>query len=242
MRVLVVEDSTAVQCFHKFALGMFKEMVLDTAMDGVAAIKLLAEHQYDVVLLDINLPLMDGVKVLSSIKRAGGQQSETPVIMVTSEADAETDRRVLDLGAFKILHKPVAAHEIRDAVTEALNQPVAEPPEQTENRRAPRLRIELTAMLSSAPSVELMTYDISPYGAFLITDEPLEVGTSVMLSIEIPHLPEPVAVTATVAHRRTEASQDLPAGFGVSFDLDSPEQKSHLEQVFLLPEPKNRTE
>lgn len=242
MRVLVVEDSTAVQSFHKFALGMFKEMVLDTALDGVAALKLLAEHHYDVVLLDINLPLMDGVKVLSSMKRKGGRQSETPVIMVTSEADAGTDQQVMDLGAFKILHKPVAAHQIRDAVNEAMNQPAAEPPEFQEKRSAPRLRIELTAMLSSAPSVELVTFDISPHGAFLITDSPLDVGTSVMLSIELPHLPEPLSVTATVAHRRDEPAGVMPAGFGVRFDHDSPEQEKALEKAFLLTAKKSRPE
>jgi two-component system chemotaxis response regulator CheY len=182
MRVLVVEDSTVVQSFHKFALGMFKEMELDMAMDGVAAIKLLAEHRYDVVLLDINLPLMDGMKVLSTMKRKGGHHAETPVIMVTSEADAETARRALELGAFKILHKPVAAHDIRDAVTEALNQPAAEPPELREKRSA----------------------------------------------------------TATVVHRRDEPSRGMPAGFGVSFDHDSPEPTKQMEQAFLLPEHRGR--
>lgn len=122
MRILVVEDSTAVQAFHRVALRTYRDLVLDTALDGVAALKLMAEHRYDVVLLDINMPLMDGIKVLASMKRAGGHQATTPVIMVTSEADAETDQRVLELGAFNILHKPVKPHDIRDAVAAALGE------------------------------------------------------------------------------------------------------------------------
>jgi len=236
MRILVVDDSRAVQSFHRFALGVFKEMTLHTAGDGLEALKMLAAEQYDVVLLDINMPLMDGLKVLSSLRRKDGPESRTPVIMITSEGDEETARRATELGAFKVLTKPVAAHAVRDAVTEAMQLPTQDPPDIAEQRKEPRLRIEVAAILSGAPVRSLPTWDISPFGAFLVDDNPLPVGTETRLVIQLPHLEEPLEVNSLVVHTRAQPVGGMPAGFGVSFEHDSPELSERLVQAFLLPD------
>ncbi|MFH2008844.1 MAG: response regulator [bacterium] len=236
MRILVVDDSRAVQSFHRFALGMFKQLTLDVAGDGLEALKMLSAERYDVVLLDINMPLMDGLKVLSSLRRKDGPASRTPVIMITSEGDTDTARRATELGAFKVLTKPVAAHAVRDAVTEAMNLKPQDPPDVAEKRQEPRLRIEVAAILSGAPVRSLPTWDISPFGAFLVDDDPLPVGTETRLVIKLPHLDDPIEVNSLVVHTRAEPAGGMPAGFGVSFEHDSPELSERLVKAFLLPD------
>mgnify|MGYP001130247162 CR=1 FL=1 len=239
MRILVVEDSSAVRSFHRFALSVFRDLELDLAVDGVDAMKKLSEQPYDVVLLDINLPLMDGMKVLSSMRRKGGHQSTTPVIMVTSEADADTARKARELGAFMVLHKPVAAHQIRDAVTLALHTkdaPPTEPVGEEEQRREPRLQIEVYVLVGGGPTQKLSTWDISPYGAFIMTDDPLPVGTEAELTLMLPHLPETIDVHCRVAHSRPRRDAGVPAGFGVSFEHEDPVSADRLFQAFLWPD------
>jgi DNA-binding NtrC family response regulator len=77
-----------------------------TAEDGLAA---LADEPADVVVLDVRLPGMTGVQALEKIK---ARHPFTEVVMLTGYADTETSVRVLELGAFDYLVKPVSIEEL----------------------------------------------------------------------------------------------------------------------------------
>ena len=238
MRILIADDSSAVRSFLSFSLSVFRNLGLDQAKDGVEAVKKLKENVYDLVLLDINMPLMDGMKVLSMLRREEGETLRTPVIVITSEGDDETARRATELGAAKVLHKPVAAYAVRDAVDEVLQRRPKSPPKaeaEAEQRREPRLQIEVTVVISGEMPWQLKTFDISPYGAFLVTDEPMEVGVRARMFIELPHLALPVEVSCMVVHSRPKPAGGLPAGFGVSFEHGSLEVSELLVSAFLTP-------
>jgi DNA-binding response OmpR family regulator len=101
MRVLVVDDDVELVGLLRFALaGVGYEVT--TAFDGEQALARLAEGVPDLVILDVNLPLLDGFGVLEHLRR----QSQVPVMMLTVRAAEEDEVRGLDLGADDYLRKP----------------------------------------------------------------------------------------------------------------------------------------
>jgi two-component system chemotaxis response regulator CheY len=119
IRALVVDDSMALRRSVMYALQRIGEIVCIEANDGAEAIKKLSGGPFDIVLTDINMPLLDGLKLISHI-RAEPTLSSLPIVVITTES-AESDReRALKLGANAYLVKPVQAQEVLDAVQRLL--------------------------------------------------------------------------------------------------------------------------
>jgi DNA-binding response OmpR family regulator len=109
MRVLVVDDSERLR--QSLATGLRSEgMAVETAADGVQALALIASLPFDVVVLDLVMPRMDGVRVLRELM----PRRTKPRILVLSARDHVSDRvEALDLGADDYLVKPFAFDEVR---------------------------------------------------------------------------------------------------------------------------------
>ena len=121
IRALVVDDSLALRRSVMYALQRLGDVVCIEANDGAEAIKKLQGGTFDIVLTDINMPLLDGLKLISHI-RSEPSIAKTPIIVITTES-AEADRaRALKLGADAYLVKPVKAQDVLDAVTKLLNR------------------------------------------------------------------------------------------------------------------------
>lgn len=119
IRALVVDDSLALRRSVMYALQRLGDVVCIEAGDGAEAIKKLSAGTFDLVLTDINMPLLDGLKLISHI-RADPAISQLPIIVITTES-AEADReRALKLGADAYLVKPVKAQDVLDAVQNLL--------------------------------------------------------------------------------------------------------------------------
>ena len=108
MRVLVVEDEPAIADF--IVRGLTEQgYAVDRAADGVAALDILAVGTFDVVLLDIMLPKMNGLEVCRLMRENG---VKTPVLMLTARDAIEDRVRGLDTGADDYLVKPFAFEEL----------------------------------------------------------------------------------------------------------------------------------
>lgn len=109
MRVLVVDDSERLR--QSLAAGLRSQgMAVETAADGVEALALLESLPFDVIVLDLVMPRMDGVRVLRELK----PWRSKPRILVLSARDLVADRvEALDLGADDYLLKPFAFDEVR---------------------------------------------------------------------------------------------------------------------------------
>lgn len=236
MRILVVDDSAAMTEFMRFALRGLPDLELATASDGVGALQLAAQASYDVVLLDVNLPLMDGMKVLSALREPRGDAPVPAVIIVTSDARETTSEQALELGAARILHKPVQAHEVRDAVRDVLGLPSPVPLAIQERRKAPRLEIPVTVRVQGWPALDVVTQDISPYGAFLISDEVRPVGSVARATLEFAHLGKALEVDCEVMHVRRNATKDAPCGIGIRFKHASAQDFETLLAAFRSPD------
>src|SRR5438093_11516797 len=121
IRALVVDDSLALRRSVMYALQRLGDVVCIEAGDGAEAIKKLAGGTFDIVLTDINMPLLDGLKLISHI-RTEPQTKDLPIVVITTES-ADADRaRALKLGADAYLVKPVKAQDVLDAVKKLLER------------------------------------------------------------------------------------------------------------------------
>lgn len=108
MRVLVVEDETKVARFLKQALEEEGHAV-DVAGDGVEGGNLAHINPYDLILLDVQLPRLDGLQLAAELRRSGLQ---CPILMLTSRDSTQDVVRGLNAGADDYLTKPFALEEL----------------------------------------------------------------------------------------------------------------------------------
>ena len=108
MRILVVEDSQALRSSLMIALQE-SGFAVDGVEDGVRAEGFLRESTYDLVLLDIQLPGLDGLELLRRLRTRG---DETPVLLLTARDAVEDRVRGLEVGADDYVTKPFAIEEV----------------------------------------------------------------------------------------------------------------------------------
>ena len=118
-RCLIVDDSPTMRQLIVFALKRVPELELVEAADGVDALKKLPGQKIDLVLCDINMPIMDGLKLLSLMKN-NPVYKEIPVVMVTTEGAAEDRDKGLALGARAYIAKPIQTNNLLKVVREIL--------------------------------------------------------------------------------------------------------------------------
>jgi DNA-binding response OmpR family regulator len=108
MRILVIEDEPRILAF--LARGLEAEgFVVDGAADGPAGVRKAVNERYDLVILDLLLPGIDGLSVLGEVQRV---QPELPVVIVSARSDLETKLRGFGLGACDYLSKPFSFDEL----------------------------------------------------------------------------------------------------------------------------------
>ncbi len=121
LHALVVDDSVTLRKQICHALQRVAGMDAVEAADGADAWRKLSSAAFDVVITDINMPVMDGLKLVALL-RGGGVHQRVPIVVVTTER-AESDRkRAMSLGASAYLVKPVQAKELVDTVRALLHQ------------------------------------------------------------------------------------------------------------------------
>ena len=118
-RCLIVDDSPTMRQLIVFALKRVPELDIMEASDGVDALKKLPGQKFDLMLCDINMPIMDGLKLLSLMKN-NPVYKDIPVVMITTEGAAEDRDKGLALGARAYIPKPIQANNLLNVVREIL--------------------------------------------------------------------------------------------------------------------------
>ena len=108
MKLLLVEDSLQLNKALSTVLKR-NSFVVDSAFDGEEALLFLDQYKYDVIILDIMLPKVNGLEVL---KTARSKKINTPIIMLTAKSTTEDKITGLDLGADDYLPKPFVVDEL----------------------------------------------------------------------------------------------------------------------------------
>jgi two-component system, chemotaxis family, chemotaxis protein CheY len=117
---LVVDDSPTMRQLITFSLKRVRGCKIVEAVDGVDALKKLQAFHIDMILVDINMPVMDGLKLVSLV-RQDPKIKHLPVIIITTEGAEEDRSRGLALGANAYIVKPIQASHLLKTINEVLN-------------------------------------------------------------------------------------------------------------------------
>jgi two-component system, chemotaxis family, chemotaxis protein CheY len=119
--MLVVDDSPVTRKMVRRALGLcgLKVGVVYEAGDGAEALDALSRHRVDLVLADINMPVMSGMEMVERMSR-DPELSNVPVVIVATPMSQDRVEQVLDRGARAYLAKPFRPEALRDVVIQIL--------------------------------------------------------------------------------------------------------------------------
>ena len=110
-RILIVEDSPTMRQLLVFALRRLKNVEIVEAQDGMDGLRKVSSDAYDLALIDINMPVMDGLKLISLI-RGEDSLKDIPIVVITTEGANEDRERAMSLGANEYLTKPIQANRV----------------------------------------------------------------------------------------------------------------------------------
>jgi len=126
-RVLVVDDEPPVARFVEAALEAAKvEHTLDYCSDGAQGRVKASQEQYDLITLDVHMPLMGGVEALREIKR-NPKSADTPIVIITGQQDPGFHKRVMQFGAAAVVKKPFGIEDLGEILSKVLAGEPLEP-------------------------------------------------------------------------------------------------------------------
>jgi two-component system chemotaxis response regulator CheY len=115
-KILAVDDSALIHQMYKLFLSRYKNCKLVSAMNGLEALdKLAQEEGIDLILLDINMPVMNGLEFLQRVQKEPAYQA-IPVIIISTEGKEEDTIRGLKMGAKGYVKKPFQASELHGLI------------------------------------------------------------------------------------------------------------------------------
>jgi two-component system chemotaxis response regulator CheY len=110
-RILIVEDSPTMRQLLVFALKRMKGADIVEAQDGMDGLRKVTGDHFDLAFVDINMPVMDGLKLISLI-RGEPSLASMPICVITTEGAKEDRERAISLGANEYLTKPIQANKV----------------------------------------------------------------------------------------------------------------------------------
>ncbi len=121
--ILVVEDNPMNQMVIKMMLKKWNNTRVSFASDGSESLELLRNNEIDIVLMDLQMPVMDGYEATIAIRNgeAGMANSRIPIIVLTADAMESTKELVFELGVNDYMNKPVDAKMLYQKVTAQLS-------------------------------------------------------------------------------------------------------------------------
>ena len=106
-RILIVDDAALVRLYYRSALERAGYQV-EEALNGLEALERLLVASFDLIILDVNMPQMDGLTLLRALRRQDGVAAGTPVLMTSTEAKPQDIAAAHAAGANFYLVKPVS--------------------------------------------------------------------------------------------------------------------------------------
>ena len=118
LRVLIVDDEDDFRETIVKRLNA-RKIQAEGAASGIKALEVLKEKDFDVMVLDVKMPDMDGIETLRHVKK---MKPEIEVIMLTGHASVEFGIKGMQLGAFDYVMKPAPLNELLDTIGQAFNK------------------------------------------------------------------------------------------------------------------------
>lgn len=115
IKVLIAEDlesSRKVALYHLKKLGCIARV----AENGIEALNLCRREQFDLVFMDLEMPMMSGTDALHQIRTESNPNIETPVVALTANDDEDSTEKSLEKGFCQIINKPFRKQDLMDAL------------------------------------------------------------------------------------------------------------------------------
>lgn len=119
MKILLVDDSKTMRSIQRAILTQLGHSRIEEAVDGLDALSKVGSFEPDLILLDSNMPNMDG---LTFVKRHRASGSETPIIMVTSESERERVVQAIKAGVNNYVIKPFTPDILSQRIEETMSK------------------------------------------------------------------------------------------------------------------------
>ena len=142
--ILIVDDNATNRVVAQALCEMFG-CSSELAEDGIEALQAVQENRYDLILMDIKMPRMDGVQATQAIRALNGPVSRIPIVALTANADPEDAKHYLSIGMAAVVEKPIKPERLRMAMNAALSTTQAAAADENgdgdgEDARAPKRR------------------------------------------------------------------------------------------------------
>lgn len=118
-KILVVEDSPTTRAMITSAVEVIDGMEIFESKSGFEALKLLPHHSFNLIITDINMPDINGLELVSFVKKNPGYK-HIPLIIITTEGSERDREKGLSLGANEYLVKPFNPEELQKLVKKYL--------------------------------------------------------------------------------------------------------------------------
>ena len=115
MKLLFVEDDAMNRRVVKDMLNV-AGVLMDEADGAQTGLRMIDEGEYDLILMDLRMPGMDGMEAITSLRQRADDKGKLPVIVLTADAAAGLRERCLAAGADEVLFKPVSMQALFDAI------------------------------------------------------------------------------------------------------------------------------
>lgn len=132
--VLIVDDNATNRVVAQALCEMFG-CTSECAEDGVEAVEAVQSRSFDLILMDIKMPRMDGVQATQAIRALPGVEGQTPIVALTANADPADAKHYLSIGMASVVEKPIKPERLRAAINTALSGVEAEAPAQSQPAR-----------------------------------------------------------------------------------------------------------
>src|SRR6476620_1783978 len=114
-RILIVDDSSLVRLYYRDALER-AGFEIDQAINGIEAMEKVLAHKFDLVIVDINMPRMDGLSFLRVLRAQSLETASIPALMISTESAPQDIQDARAAGANYYSVKPVSEEDLRDLV------------------------------------------------------------------------------------------------------------------------------
>lgn len=118
-RVLIVDDSPTMRQLLAFALKRLPGVVISEAANGVDGLKKITGERFDLIFTDINMPVMDGLKLVSLVRKDVALNN-IPIVVISTEGAEEDRNRAFALGANDYITKPVQSPQVQEVARRLL--------------------------------------------------------------------------------------------------------------------------
>ncbi len=227
--ILLVDD---VDFFLEVEKGYLKQTYAEvaTARNGQEALDFIAKKRPDLIFMDVNMPVMNGIECCKQIK-ADSALKTIPVVIVYATSKEVNDSQVSASGCDGYIHKPVDRKEFLEIGRQFLPKV---------DRRHRRVACEMSVDINQeGVKLQGRGFNVSATGMYVEYKNDIQAGARIKLSFFLPTVsPTPVETWAEVSwvnqgFPRTKLN--LPQGFGVEFKLTSEENKeiinTFIEQI-----------